>query len=263
METIHPTLNAYAQNAFSAVLVDKDIEPLSPTEADEQLQHWPDVIYCCVLGFSSPEMAGSLVLCCEREFIENVLSDAQPSEEAVCDWLGELGNLVAGRIKASMLAHDVNLVLNPPSVTQASPEILNQYASRNPTGPFWYDLDGHSICLQLGADTVGVDFSNIIEADSLSPGRAVLAMNPVGKKPQESEATPVPPSDQELASFEVGQRALVLTFANGLKIQIPLQKLEQAKSLNVGPATIEAEPSGAGVRVKSGDYEIFWPKSSA
>jgi chemotaxis protein CheX len=81
------------------------VPPVSPSEM------------VSVVGFTSGEMRGNLAIAATYDFFEstNVIS-AQPTEEQVRDWAGELSNQLLGRIKNRLLAYDLVLAMGTPMV---------------------------------------------------------------------------------------------------------------------------------------------------
>ena len=72
-----------------------------------------DMLYCGIVGFSGRDIRGGLVLAGSRE----ALGASNPVETAgIRDWVAELANQLAGRIKSRLLAHDVELQIATPVV---------------------------------------------------------------------------------------------------------------------------------------------------
>lgn len=73
----------------------------------------PAVQLVCSIGFSSPELSGSLLLAVP----DPVLAQTLPTPGAnLADWSGELGNQLLGRLKNQLLNYDVAINLALPVV---------------------------------------------------------------------------------------------------------------------------------------------------
>jgi CheY-specific phosphatase CheX len=71
------------------------------------------------IGFTGPELRGSLVLISTHRFVQKVLPreiEAGDSAEQIADWTGELANQLLGRIKNKLLTYGVTLEMSTPTV---------------------------------------------------------------------------------------------------------------------------------------------------
>ncbi len=154
-------LERYVREAVAEVMAEyeRSLEFCSNERQEEWIEDWPQMIYTSVIGFQGLHVHGSIIICCEREFLLETIPfrDQIPIDMmnlSIQDWLGELTNLLMGRISNRLLDHGLSVKISPPSVAIASPSIMNSYAERVPAyQPFWFALDDDQrICVQLGAD---------------------------------------------------------------------------------------------------------------
>src|ERR1041384_341609 len=102
-----------------------------------------DVLYCGIVGFTGQNIRGGLVLGGSRE----ALGASNPVNTAgVRDWVAELANQLAGRIKSRLLAHDVELHIATPVVLRGEHLALE---ARGPVTPQWFQSSRSSerVCL--------------------------------------------------------------------------------------------------------------------
>lgn len=154
-------LERYVREAVAEVMLEyeRSLEFCSNARQEDWIEDWPQMIYTSVIGFQGLQVHGSIIICCEREFLLETIPfrDQIPIDMmnlSIQDWLGELTNLLMGRISNRLLDHGLTVKISPPSVAIASPSIMNSYAERVPAyQPFWFALDDDQrICVQLGAD---------------------------------------------------------------------------------------------------------------
>jgi CheY-specific phosphatase CheX len=72
-----------------------------------------------VVGYVSPSVRGAVLLLAPRKLVEVLVPEElrrrASAEEAVRDVLGELANMLAGRVKNQLVAHGVAPLLTPPT----------------------------------------------------------------------------------------------------------------------------------------------------
>lgn len=83
----------------------------------------PDRAKCdlaCSVGFTSPNLRGSLTMTADHSFVSSSrppeLRSITPSDRDVSDWMAELGNQLLGRIKNRLVGHGVVIELGTPAV---------------------------------------------------------------------------------------------------------------------------------------------------
>ena len=268
---ISDTLNEYVKNAVLSALELSSAKLIAEGKQQQWLDEWSEEVFTCILGFSSEKMNGSLLLCCEKDFLEATSPGGGKSEVELSDWIGELGNLVVGRVKSSMLFHKVSLNMNPPSVSMAPASILESYAERNPSGPFWFEVDGKKICAQFGCTTVGVDFQDVVTSgEEIHAGGAIMDMNPVAKKPAQKKAQGESVKSacalfSSVMGVEVVEKGIKIGFSSGVSVLINNDLLagEGREAINLGGERLEVEPSPKGVQVKYQGMAFFLPHSQA
>jgi hypothetical protein len=107
-----------------------------------------DMLYCGIVGFSGQNIRGGLVLAGSRE----ALGASNPVETAgIRDWVAELANQLAGRIKSRLLAHDVELHIATPVVLRGEHLSLE---ARGPVTPQWFQSSRSSerVCLWMDVE---------------------------------------------------------------------------------------------------------------
>jgi hypothetical protein len=107
-----------------------------------------DMVYCGIVGFSGENIRGGLVLAGSRE----ALGASNPVQSAgIRDWVAELANQLAGRVKSRLLAHDVELHIATPVVLRGEHLALE---ARGPVTPQWFHSSRSSerVCLWMDVD---------------------------------------------------------------------------------------------------------------
>ena len=188
------------------------------------------------------------------------------------DWLGELTNLLVGRIKNHFLNHDVTIALNPPSVAVVPPTILEQYAERNPSGPFWYEYEGQRFCVQFGVDVDdSVDFEFVESIPEYKPGDSVLNLNPVARDAGPAAPSPAPASaptgsgggNLGLQTVDIDASGRIcLRLDSGLQLNVDPGKVGDGRTLRLGSESIELIPDQGGTCIKAGGLHLFIPKAA-
>lgn len=155
---------------------------------DGELVNWPDNILVSIMSFQSENMQGTAVMGCDSAFLERThpsFDPKDPAREALLqDWLGEMSNLVLGRMKNKLLPYGVMLKLNPPSVTEATEEIFETYAHHKDNIKLWFGCEHQFLCLSFSVELdAAVDFAAPLpnQGHELQPGDAIYRLNePVG-----------------------------------------------------------------------------------
>ncbi len=155
---------------------------------DGELVNWPEAILVSIMSFQSEKIQGTAVMGCDVAFLERTFPGLDPNdpnkESLLQDWLGELSNLVLGRMKNKLLPYGLMLKLNPPSVTEASEEIFDTYANRKDNLKLWFACEHQFLCLSFSVDLdESINFTAELpqQGHSLQPGDAIYRLNePVG-----------------------------------------------------------------------------------
>jgi len=124
-----------------------------------------DMVYCGIVGFSGQNIRGGLVLAGSRE----ALGASNPVQSAgIRDWVAELANQLAGRVKSRLLAHDVELHIATPVVLRGEHLALE---ARGPVTPQWFHSSRSSerVCLWMDVD-LAPEFSMSATPDSSKAG---------------------------------------------------------------------------------------------
>lgn len=152
--------------------------------SDTDMVHWPDPILVSIMSFQSDNMQGTAVMGCDAAFLERShpsFDPKDPAREALLqDWLGEMSNLIIGRLKNKLLPFGVTLKLNPPSVIEASEEIFESYATRKDNVKLWFSCEHQFFCISFSMNLdPSVDFAAQLpsQGHELQPGDAIYRLN--------------------------------------------------------------------------------------
>ena len=102
-----------------------------------------------IIGFTSAQLRGSIVLCSSVVAVEATGQTAAGDISAIRDWMGELANQLLGRIKLKLLRYGIVLNLSTPvvvsgiemSVHEACPDGLKIYHFDHSGGPLTVMMD--------------------------------------------------------------------------------------------------------------------------
>lgn len=124
----------------------------------------PEMVYCGIVGFSGENLKGGLVLAGSQQ----ALSASNPVESSsVRDWVAELANQLAGRLKSQLLAHSVEIYIATPVVLRGEHLSLE---ARGPVAPLWFQSEkAGRVCLWLDVD-LAEGFSMADDADASKAG---------------------------------------------------------------------------------------------
>jgi hypothetical protein len=102
--------------------------------------------YCGVIKFTGENIDGTLGLASPHD----LLGKSDPARVGARDWVGELANQLAGRVKHRLLAHSVEVNYSTPVVLRAEQLRLR---ARTPVRSLWFKSeDGCQLCLWLDLD---------------------------------------------------------------------------------------------------------------
>lgn len=182
-------LASFIADAFRQTLPELQLELVDNTYEDE-IVNWPESIMVSIMRFQSEAMKGTAVLGCDLGFLERSCpafeGDHEERDLFLQDWIGELSNLVLGRLKNKLLPFGIVLKLNPPSVTEAGASIFETYAVHERQLKLWFSCDQDFICLSFSLDlAASIDLQNEKpHSDAqLQPGDAIYRLNdPYGAK---------------------------------------------------------------------------------
>ncbi|SME94501.1 chemotaxis protein CheX [Pseudobacteriovorax antillogorgiicola] len=169
----------------------------SPVQAiaDEDVTHWSETLLISILGFHSEKMQGSVILGCDEQFLRNscpgLKGDEENPEAFINDWIGELSNLIMGRIKNKLLPYGIVLKLNPPSISESTEAIFDSYSGRKPSERVWFTTDtGDTICFLMACD-IDDDIDFTVDAATragLDPGTGIISLKSYSIEDQAEEA---------------------------------------------------------------------------
>jgi hypothetical protein len=174
---------SFVQEAMQQTLPQVGLNRIEDS-SDSDMVHWPDPILVSIMSFQSDNMQGTAVLGCDTAFLERSHPSFDPADPArstlLQDWLGELSNLIIGRLKNKLLPYGITLKLNPPSVIEASEEIFDSYSTRKDNVKLWFSCDHQFFCVSISMNVdPAVDFAAPIpsQGHELQPGDAIYRLN--------------------------------------------------------------------------------------
>jgi hypothetical protein len=174
---------SFVQEAMQQTLPQVGLSRIEDS-SDSDMVHWPDPILVSIMSFQSDNMQGTAVMGCDAAFLERSHPSFDPQDPAreslLQDWLGELSNLIIGRLKNKLLPYGVTLKLNPPSVIEASEEIFESYATRKDNVKLWFSCEHQFFCISFSMELdSSVDFAAQLpsQGHELQPGDAIYRLN--------------------------------------------------------------------------------------
>ena len=141
-----------------------------PLQAAEQDDRPLDLLFCAVIGFSSEQMRGTLVLATTREPLGRT-SPVQGGE--LREWIAELSNQLLGRVKRQLVDRGVELAISTPIVLRG--ERLHPMPSKE-AAPLKFVCEGGCVCVWMDAVLVpGLDLSQVQTSEpGMGEGDAML-----------------------------------------------------------------------------------------
>lgn len=141
--------------------------PLQPADPSGQRL---DLLFCAVIGFSSEQMRGTLVLATTREPLGRT-TPVQGGE--LREWIAELSNQLLGRIKRQLTERGVELAISTPIVLRG--ERLHPMPTKE-AAPLKFVCEGGCVCVWMDAVMApGLDLSQIQKSDEgMGEGEAML-----------------------------------------------------------------------------------------
>jgi hypothetical protein len=161
-------VNSLTSEACISLFSDYSL-PLRPAQqADKDLN--PELLFCSVIGFSSDQMRGTLVLATTRE----PLGRTTPVQGgSLREWVAELSNQLLGRVKRRLMERGVVLAMSTPIVLRG--ERLHPMPSKD-AEPLTFVCEGGCVCVWMDAEIEpGVDLSHVQkDGEGIGEGEALL-----------------------------------------------------------------------------------------
>lgn len=119
-----------ARDTFSAYAIDVDLDEGDPCE----LAHDHQVV--TFIGFGGSQLRGTLTIMAPqtlwlRTYPIPWAPGAEPSQNDILDWCGEVVNQVLGRIKNQLMRHGVELQVSTPKAMHASHLTISKSAQQS------------------------------------------------------------------------------------------------------------------------------------
>jgi hypothetical protein len=121
-----------------------------------------ELMYCGVVGFTSDQMRGSILLAATRE----PLGRTSPvNDTSLREWIAELSNQLLGRFKNKLVSRGVNLHVSTPVVLRG---VRLTPLTRTELRPLVFDCDDGCVCVWVDAELMkGVDLTVMHESAGL------------------------------------------------------------------------------------------------
>lgn len=128
-----------------------------------------DLVYCAVIGYSSEQMKGTLLLATSSEPLGRTAPVENSSRR---EWIAELANQLLGRIKSKLAERGVILAISTPVVlrgTHLRPLTAQELL------PLIFVCDGGCVCVWMDASlSPELDLTRIEECQVMGEGEALL-----------------------------------------------------------------------------------------
>ena len=296
----HEKIRKYVVDAVIASLQGEGPDYVEDFESQERSTLFDDLALTSILSFDHPLIRGTIILCCDSDTAAATCpGGAKPgdasSQARLEDWVGELTNLIVGRFKNFMLAHQVRIQLRPPSVSMAPFSTLATYSERMPTQVFWFKVKDLAFCVQLSAEVSDdLDLYTILDRNETvpRPGDVVMTlnekpkakaiesgsvafMNPPAKvaPTKATQSLPQRPNQHERSdgigdfcglSWLDGSR-IALRFESGTEIRMNVSEIARtgARVISVGGVAIQVQSQAEGLVFQIDGISISLPLAAA
>jgi hypothetical protein len=161
-------VNSLTSEACISLFSDYSL-PLRPAQKDDKDRN-PELLFCSVIGFSSDQMRGTLVLATTSE----PLGRTTPVQGgSLREWVAELSNQLLGRVKRQLMERGVILAMSTPIVLRG--ERLHPMPN-NDAPALTFVCDGGCVCVWVDAEIEpGVDLSHVQkDGAGIGEGEALL-----------------------------------------------------------------------------------------
>lgn len=161
-------LDEIASNACVSLFSDYALPLGKATSPDEALH--TELVYCSVIGFSSEQLRGTLLLAASKEPVGRT---SPVSGAAAREWVAELANQLLGRIKGKLAERGVLLALSTPLLLRG--EHLRPLSSHE-MKPIVFTCEGGCVCVWLDAElSPELDLSQVqTDCQVMGEGEALL-----------------------------------------------------------------------------------------
>lgn len=173
----------FVQESLQQSLPDMKLKRVEDPDQGDPIQ-WLDPIHVSIMRFQGDGMQGNAILGCDLAFLQRTCPqyDAEDPNrlQVVQDWIGELSNLILGRLKNKLLPFGTVLKLNPPSVTEATGKIFDLYATQSQNFRMWFSCEKDYICLSFSIDvheSIDLHVTSTYDESQLQPGDAIYRLN--------------------------------------------------------------------------------------
>lgn len=129
------------------------------------------------LYFEGAGMKAQAFISCSKAFLQKTCplprSEKDHPTPVLKDWLGELGNLILGRLKNRLLAHDMTIKISAPSFDGTWAR-----AKDTETLAIWYQIEGASIGFECSIEGEVPEIGAALKQSAeILPGDAIYRLN--------------------------------------------------------------------------------------
>lgn len=178
----------FVQESLQQTLPELKLARVADPEHGDPIQ-WLDPIHVSIMRFQGDGMQGNSVFACDLSFLQKTCPYYDPNDpqhlQILQDWIGELSNLIVGRLKNKLLPFGVVLKLNPPSVTEGTGKIFDLYATHPHSFKLWFRSEKDYVCLAFSLDVkenIDLHRSSSRDDNHLQPGDAIYRLSDVQSK---------------------------------------------------------------------------------
>lgn len=171
MKKVITTFQSFMEEALKKSLPELSLQPSSAPDASQKIMQ-------ARLCFEGKSMRAQAFLSCTDDFLQMTCplpkaDDERHSVDTVIDWLGELGNLILGRLKNRLLAHDVTIKISAPDFAGnwTRPEKAETVA-------VWFECEGTLIGFDVVVEGRVPDIGEALpQSAEILPGDAIYRLN--------------------------------------------------------------------------------------
>lgn len=170
MKKVLKTFQTFMEEALKKSLPELDLKLAAPPDASQKIMQ-------ARLCFEGKNMRAQAFLSCTDEFLQMTCplprGEENHSVDTVIDWLGELGNLILGRLKNRLLAHDMTIKISAPDFAG------NWQRPKNAeTVNVWFECEGALIGFDVVLEGQVPQIGEAIQQSAeILPGDAIYRLN--------------------------------------------------------------------------------------
>ncbi|NRA64577.1 MAG: chemotaxis protein CheX [Pseudobacteriovorax sp.] len=261
MDTEESAFQDILRLALSGVVEDSASEVDGTDTVESKFQ---EEFLASIVGIRGQDIQGTVIVGCEESFLAttcpcyNESDPAEIKDALIEDWIGELSNLLVGRIKNLLLSNGLSFELSPPSVGQNNVEVFSRLSSeKSHTQVIFETKDGDSIVVMIAYEVSKDASIDSVSAEHrpLKPGSGVVKLenfNPEDRsesvtvydspvnasREQDPKINPVPPEASK--PIDVNEERLGELTTDDIDESNLSEVLSESQNLNETPAKEES-----------------------